>query len=191
MGHTLNIWTRKGVRQSNIGLRESPGCRNGANIERNLVLLHWQLDKFSPVQLPRGPAAHTTEQYTRYNRCVGTYREQRCRVAIPHSRAPAAQTAQSHTIRHSERTAPKMKSAAPNEVGVSVLTPPEYTATVTASAGACSRHSATLCSQCYVVCWCELAAAVGVGYLPWLWGSDAQRCSYWSTVDLPNTTQSV
>ena len=74
----------------------------------------------------------------------------------------------------------KMKSAAPNEVGVSVLTPPEYTTTVTASAGACSRHSATLCSQCYVVCWCGLAAAVGVGYLPRLWGSDAQRCSYWS-----------
>ena len=71
----------------------------------------------------------------------------------------------------------KMKSAAPNEVGVSVLTPPEYTATSTASAGACSLHSATLCSQCYVVCWCELAAAVGVGYLPWLWGSDAQRCA--------------
>ena len=53
--------TRKGVRQSDIGLRESPGCKNGANIERNLVLLHWQLDKSSPVQLPRGPAAHTTE----------------------------------------------------------------------------------------------------------------------------------
>ena len=42
------------------------------------------------------------------------------------------------------------------------------------------RHSATLCSQCYVVCWCELAAAVGVGYLLRLWGSDAQLCSYWS-----------
>ena len=60
-GYTLFIRVRKGVQQSNIGLSESPGCRNGANIERNLVLLHWQLDKFSPVQLPRGPAAHTTE----------------------------------------------------------------------------------------------------------------------------------
>ena len=69
----------------------------------------------------------------------------------------------------------KMKSAAPNEVGVSLLTQPEYTATGTASAGACTQ-----CSQCYVVCWCELAAAVDVGYLPQLWGSDAQRCSYWS-----------
>jgi len=26
------------------------------------VLLHWQLDKFSPVQLPRDTAAHTTER---------------------------------------------------------------------------------------------------------------------------------
>ena len=98
----------KGVRQSNTGLTESPGCINGANIERNLVLLHWQLDKFSSVQLPRDTAAHTTEGiYQAYSRNVGIYRDQRCRVAIPHSRAPAAQTAQSHNIRHSERIAPK------------------------------------------------------------------------------------
>jgi hypothetical protein len=45
-----------------------------------------------------------------------------------------------------------MKSAAPKEVGVSVLTPPEYTATVTGSVHALSGHTDALCSQCYVVC---------------------------------------
>ena len=97
------------------------------------------------------------------------YRKQRYQDTIPHSQAPAAQIAKSHTIRHSERTAPKIKSAAPNEVYAFVLTPlyDQYTVTDTASARvrACSRYSATLCSQCYVMCWCELAAAVDVGYL--------------------------
>ena len=49
---------------------------------------------------------------------------------------------------------------------VSTLSLPGHTATIRASANAFSGHSVMMCSQCYVVCECGLAAAVSVGYLP-------------------------
>ena len=49
---------------------------------------------------------------------------------------------------------------------VSTVSLPGHTATIRASENAFGGHSAMLCSQCYVVCECGLAAAVSVGYLP-------------------------
>ena len=80
----IRVWND--VQQSNMGLGEALDCKNGANIEGNVVMLHWQLDKFSPVH-------HTQlNGYIRYTidslAPTPTYREQRCQVAIAHSQAP-------------------------------------------------------------------------------------------------------
>ena len=142
-GYTLFVRVRKGVQQSNIGLSESPGCRNGANIEKILVLVHCQVDTFSPAQLSRGLQHTQLNTYTSYTVC-----------ALPPTVSSAVRSpflTLGH-LQHKQlnRTISgivglphqKLKSAAPGAMIVSTIMQPEHAAAVMAAEIAlCSYYS--------------------------------------------------